>query len=233
VLAIDGLSAGYGAAEVLHDVSIAVHGGEIVSVLGSNGAGKTTLLRVICGLVPVRRGTIVFDGVGITRARCSAIARAGIGLVPEDRDLFVGMSVDDNLLIGTSMLPRARRRARVGELYDLLPNLRGWSAQAVGSLSGGQRALVNLAVGIAAEPKLLLVDEPSAGLSPQAAELMFSSVAELGAGGTAILLVEQDAYAALRIADRGYIIEQGAVAIEGGSASLLGEESIRKAYLGL
>ena len=233
MLEVDGLFAGYGTALVLADMRLTVDDGEIVTVLGSNGAGKSTLLRVISGLVPARRGSVVFDGTDITRARPSAIARGGIGLVPEDRDLFVAMTVDDNLLIGASMLPRARRRARVAELYETLPNLVPWRTQMVGSLSGGQRALVNLAVGIAAEPKLLLVDEPSSGLAPLSAELMFSSVEQLGDGGTSILLVEQDAHAALRVADRGYVIEQGTVVAEGQSETLLAEEGIRKAYLGL
>jgi branched-chain amino acid transport system ATP-binding protein len=233
MLEVEMLHAGYGAARVLHNVSIKVEAGEIVTVIGSNGAGKTTLMRVISGLVPPTAGKVTFEGRDVTGRRCSDIAKAGISLVPEDRDLFVGMSVHENLLVGTSLLPKRRRRERVEQLYDLFPTITEWRNRAVGSLSGGQRAMVNLAVGVAAEPKMLLVDEPSAGLSPQAAEAMFDLVEQFGQSGTAILLVEQDAYAALRIADRGYIIEQGQVVGGGPSADLLGQESIRKAYLGL
>ena len=233
MLVIDGIHAGYGSAQVLHDVSLTVDDGEIVTVIGSNGAGKTTLMWVISGLLGPSGGSVTFHGRDITGARPSEIARAGIALVPQDRDLFVAMSVHENLLVATTLLPRRKRRARVDELYDLFPTLAEWRKRAVGSLSGGQRAMVNLAVGVAAGPSMLLVDEPSSGLSPQAAEAMFERVAGLGSAGTSVLLVEQDAYAALQIAKRGYIIEQGRVVGEGASEELMGQESIRKAYLGI
>jgi branched-chain amino acid transport system ATP-binding protein len=233
MLVIDGIHAGYGSAQVLHDVSLTVDDGEIVTVIGSNGAGKTTLMWVISGLLAPSGGSVTFHDRDITGARPSEIARAGISLVPQDRDLFVAMSVHENLLVATTLLPRRKRRARVDELYDLFPTLTEWRKRAVGSLSGGQRAMVNLAVGVAADPSMLLVDEPSSGLSPQAAEAMFDRVAELGNAGTSVLLVEQDAYAALQIAKRGYIIEQGRVVGEGASQELMGQESIRKAYLGI
>jgi branched-chain amino acid transport system ATP-binding protein len=233
MLVIDGLYAGYGSARVLHDVSLSVSDGEIVTVIGSNGAGKTTLMWVISGLLTPSAGSVSFHGRDITGARPAEIARAGIALVPQDRELFVAMSVHENLLVATTLMPRRERQGRVNELYDLFPMLTEWRRRAVGSLSGGQRAMVNLAVGVAAGPTMLLVDEPSSGLSPQAAEAMFERVAELGNTGTSVLLVEQDAYAALQIAKRGYIIEQGRVVGEGISQELMGQESIRKAYLGL
>jgi branched-chain amino acid transport system ATP-binding protein len=233
MLEVDAVYAAYGTARILHGVSITVNAGEIVTVIGSNGAGKTTLMRSISGLLPPTNGSITFEGKDITGRRCSDIARAGISLVPEDRELFVGMTVHDNLLVGATLLPKRQRAVRIAELYDLFPTIVEWRTRTVGSLSGGQRAMVNLAVGAAAKPKMLLVDEPSAGLSPQAAEAMFDLVQQFGQSGTAILLVEQDAYAALRIAQRGYILEQGRVQGGGPSEELLNSESIRKAYLGL
>ena len=233
LLNISGLSAGYGAADVLHDVDLTVDAGEIVVALGANGAGKTTLMRAVSGLI-ARRGTIELDGADITKDSPDAIVRRGLAMVPQGRGTISELTVEENLRAGAHT-----RRDRAGVADDLdrwfttFPRLDERRAQKAGLLSGGEQQMLAIARALMSRPRLLLCDEPSLGLSPKLTQDMFASLAQINADlGTAILLVEQNAMSALKIASRGYLIEVGVVADSRPADVLAGDDSIRAAYLG-
>jgi len=227
------LSAGYGRIEVLHRVSLTVREGEIVALLGANGAGKTTLLSTVMGLVKARAGSIAFDGAAIASLDTAEIVRRGIAAVPERRQLFGGMTVEENLLLGA--YGRADRNGVRNDLaaqYQLFPRLRERRHQLAHSLSGGEQQMVAIARALMARPKLLLLDEPSLGLAPLMVEQIVQCILDLRARGGTILLVEQNARAALGIADRGYVLETGRITVSGKASDLLDDSSVQDAYLG-
>ena len=231
LLKIENLVAGYGQLIALHRVSLHVAERELISVIGRNGAGKTTLLRAISGVQPVVSGRIMLDGVDLSRARPPRRVAAGIAQVPEGRQVFADMSIDDNLRIGGYR--RAKHIAEgLEQAYSLFPLLKERRHALAGALSGGQQQMLVLARALMARPRLLMLDEPSMGLSPIMTQLIFDTIKELKDQGTTILLVEQNALAALALADRGYVVDLGATTLDGPGHDLLADERVRAAYLG-
>jgi branched-chain amino acid transport system ATP-binding protein len=233
VLEVHGLSAGYGLARVLHGVSFAVQPGEILAVLGANGAGKTTLNMAISGLVRPRAGEIRFDGRRIDGLSPAAIVEAGLIQVPEGRKVFPNLSVRENLELGSYRRGRARRADRLAQVFDLFPRLRERSGQAAGTLSGGEQQMLAIGRGLMAEPRLLILDEPSLGLSPLLVEEMFALIRRLHAEGLTIMLVEQNVAQSLELADRALVLENGTFALGGPAAALRDDPALKRAYLGL
>lgn len=234
ILEVDRLQAGYGQASVLRGVSLAVQPGSIVVVLGSNGAGKTTLMRSVAGLLPLREGRVIYEGRDVTALTAAARVAAGIAMVPEGRLVFPEFSVEENLLVGAfSRRARSGRAARLEQLYGRYPVLRQRRRQPAGTLSGGQQQILAIARGLMSQPRLLLLDEPSLGLAPRVVDEMFDMVGEIRASGTTVLLVEQNARRSLQIADDAFVLETGVVAVAGPAASLLNDDRVRRAYLGL
>jgi branched-chain amino acid transport system ATP-binding protein len=232
MLAIEDVASRYGRIEVLHGVSLAVRQGEIVSLLGSNGAGKTTLLRAISGVQPVARGRILFAGEPIERLAPHRRVRRGIAQVPEGRQVFGPLSVEDNLRLG-AWTRRGDAGADMQAVYAAFPALAARRHAAAGSLSGGQQQMLAIGRALMAAPKLLLLDEPSMGLAPLLVEQIMAAIAALRARGTTILLVEQNVSAALAVADRAYVIETGRIVLSGEAAALARDPRVRAAYLGL
>jgi len=220
----------YGAVEALRGVSLSVRAGELVCLLGANGAGKSTLLKSIVGLLPPARGRVVFEGVDVTGRSPDVILRAGIALVPERRRVFGALSVRDNLLLGGYAQPRAD--AGLEEIQQLFPVLRARASQLAGTLSGGEQQMLAIGRALMGRPRLLLCDEPSLGLAPLVTQEIMRLLAALPARGTTVLLVEQNAGMALRIAQRGYVLETGMITLEGPAADLLGNAELKAAYLG-
>ena len=233
MLEVSGLRAGYGATEVLRGRDLCVQPGEIVAVLGANGVGKTTLNKVLSGVVSARTGTIRFDGQAITNASASAIVEAGLIHVPEGRKIFPNLSVRENLVLGSYRRGRARRAENVERVFSTFPRLRERAAQAAGTLSGGEQQMLAIGRDLMAEPRLLILDEPSLGLSPLLVEEMFTLVRTLNQEGLPIMLVEQNVVQSLDLATRAYILENGTVALEGEAATLAADPALRRAYLGL
>jgi len=233
VLEVEAVEAAYGPFRALAGVTLAVRPGEIVALVGGNGAGKTTLIRCVAGLLPVRAGRVRFDGASLTGLLPHAIVERGLAVVPEGRRLFGGMTVEENLDLG-AFAPHARAglAARRERLYAIFPILRERRRQLAGTLSGGQQQMVAIGRALMAEPRLLILDEPSLGLAPRVVDTILGVVAEINRGGVSVLLVEQNVQAALGLAHRGYILEGGRVAGEGGGAELLGDPHVRRAYLG-
>jgi branched-chain amino acid transport system ATP-binding protein len=235
ILSVRGLKVAYGKVEALHHVDLTVGAGQIVTVIGSNGAGKTTLLSAIMGLLPAQ-GEIEFAGERHQRSEVEDMVGRGLTLVPEKRELFASMSVEDNLRLGAFARFAAGRRdheATMQEVFARFPRLKDRRTQLAGTLSGGERAMLALGRALMARPKLLMLDEPSLGLAPLIVREIFHIIAELRATGTAILLVEQNARAALQVADYGYVLETGDVLIEGPAAELAGNPKIAESYLGI
>ena len=232
-LEVRGLDVFYGRVQALRDVGLRVAPGELVTIVGPNGAGKTTLLRAITGLVPIGAGTVSFDGMSIQGKRTEAIVRLGMAAVPEGRDLFGPLTVRENLLLGAYPRPRAaRRRSMAADLEGVLglfPALRARLGQSANTLSGGEQQMVAIARALMARPRLLLLDEPSVGLAPLVIGLIFRALETLKAQGLTILLVEQNARAAFRIADRGYALGPGGVISEAGTDAARAD-SARRAY---
>jgi branched-chain amino acid transport system ATP-binding protein len=220
----------YGAVEALRGVSLSVRAGELVCLLGANGAGKSTLLKSIVGLLPPAQGRVVFEGVDVTGLSPDVILRAGIALVPERRRVFGALSVRDNLLLGGYAQPRAD--AGLEEVQQLFPVLRARASQLAGTLSGGEQQMLAIGRALMGRPRLLLCDEPSLGLAPLVTQEIMRLLAALPARGTTVLLVEQNAGMALRIAQRGYVLETGMITLEGPAADLLGNAELKAAYLG-
>jgi branched-chain amino acid transport system ATP-binding protein len=236
LLEVRGLGVRYGKVSAVRDVALRVGAGEIVTVIGPNGAGKTTLLSAIAGLLPAATGEVVLDGRAITGAPVEENVARGLSLVAETRELFTGMSVDDNLLLGAFSLPRGARREREGlrdEVFRTFPRLRERRAQLAGTLSGGERQMLALGRALMSRPRLLLLDEPSLGLAPLVVREIFQVIVELRRRGAAILLVEQNARAALQVADHGYVLETGEVSLAGPARALAEDPRVVETYLGL
>ena len=233
MLVIDNLSSRYGRIEVLHGLSLEVRQGEIVTLVGSNGAGKTTLLRAISGVQPVSGGSIRFLGEPIDRVAPHVRVARGIAQVPEGRQVFSPLSVEDNLRLGSWTRKDAEVATDIEGVYATFPVLAEKRGIAAGSLSGGQQQMLAMGRALMARPKLLLLDEPSMGLAPMLVDQIFSIVAGLKRQGITVLLVEQNAYAALAIADRGYVLETGRISHTGTGRELLNDPRVREAYLGV
>ncbi|MPZ52253.1 MAG: ATP-binding cassette domain-containing protein [Acidimicrobiia bacterium] len=232
-LSVHKLTAGYGAVVALRDISLSLDRGETVAIIGTNGAGKTTLLRSVVGLVRPRSGTVLLDGRDVTDLEPETMVGAGVVLVPEGRHVFPGLTVRDNLLLGRYHRRRLKgRSADLDEVTELFPALATRMNQMAGTLSGGEQQMLALGRGLMAAPEILLLDEPSLGLAPVIVSEVMGRVAALADAGTTILLVEQNVRAALRIADRGYVIENGETVLEADSDTLLRDERVTTAYLG-
>jgi branched-chain amino acid transport system ATP-binding protein len=233
MLEVAGLQVAYGDATALWDVSLAVEEGELVAVVGPNGSGKTTLINAIAGLLPARGGTLRFRGEDLTRLRPHEVSSRGIAIVPEGRRLFSGMTVEENLELGC-YAPAARpaRDARLERVYAIFPVLRARRRQAAGTLSGGEQQMAAIGRALMANPRLLLLDEPSLGLAPAIVERVFEVIVALHRAGTAVLLVEQNVAKTLAVADRAYVLSEGRIVSAGPPARLLAEPEIRSAYLG-
>jgi len=234
MLSIDGLNSFYGKIQALWDVSLHVGEAEIVALIGANGAGKTTLLKSITGVVAPRSGEITFLDRRIEKLKSHAIVELGISHIPEGRKLFAQMSVLENLEMGAyCRRVWSQRSDTLEEVFQLLPVLRGRQAQIAGTLSGGEQQMVAMGRGLMSKPKLCLIDEPSSGLAPIVVEDVFQMIRKLRSQGISIFLIEQNVAQTLEIADRGYVIENGRILLEGRSEELMRNERIRKAYLGL
>ncbi len=233
-LAMESVCASYGDVQALWDISLSVPSGSLVTLLGANGAGKTTTLRTICGLLPPTSGRILYDGREISGHPAHEVAALSISLVPEGRQLFPQMTVEENLLIGSYVKrARARRRANLERVYGLFPRLAERRAQVAETLSGGEQQMLAIARGLMQEPDLIMFDEPSLGLAPILVREIFEIVKELHSQGLTIFLVEQNVHYAMKIADYCYIIENGRVVQEGEPALLEQDPKVREAYLGL
>lgn len=236
ILEVEDLCVSYGKVEALHHVNLTVGAGQIVTVIGPNGAGKTTMLSALMGLLPRSQGRIRFQGVDIGDAEVEEMVALGVNLVPESRALFGEMSVEDNLLMGAFNRYRGGRRDHMQtmeEVFLIFPRLKERRAQHAGTLSGGERQMLALARALMAKPKVLMLDEPSLGLAPLIVREIFRVIASLRETGVAILLVEQNARAALQVADYGYVLETGEVALEGPSKKLVDDPKVVESYLGL
>ena len=234
LLRLEDVRASYGDLQALFNIALEVKAGEIVTLIGANGAGKTTTLRVISGLLGSRQGKVYFDGQDISKLPPHEIVMRGVSHVPEGRQLFPFMSVEENLALG-AYIPRQRARIKqaVEEQFELFPRLKERRQQLAGTLSGGEQQMVAIARGLMAAPKLLLLDEPSLGLAPKIVEEVFAKVQQIGKSGVTVLIVEQDVVDGLSISDRGYVVENGEITLQGTPKELLGNEQIRAAYLGL
>ncbi|MDO6966663.1 ABC transporter ATP-binding protein [Rhizobium alvei] len=233
MLTVEGLRSRYGRIEVLHGVDLTVHSGEIVTVVGANGAGKTTLLRCLSGVQPVSAGAITFRGEALDRV--PAYKRIGRGLAqsPEGRQIFTNLSVEENLRLGAFLFRDERVASDMDDAFAMFPILREKRNLVAGGLSGGQLQMLAIARALMGRPSCLLLDEPSMGLAPILVAQIFDVVRNLKALGVTVLLVEQNAYGALSIADRGYVMETGRIAMEGPAAELIADPKIREAYLGI
>lgn len=233
MLEVSALSAGYGDVQVLHDVSLYVANGEIVSVVGANGAGKTTLLRALMGMIPSSAGRTTFEGTDITKTPTHKIARMGMGQVMEGRRLFPHMTVEENLIVGAGALGPVERQKNLEWISEMFPRLRERRTQLARSLSGGEQQMVAIGRALMSSPHLLLLDEPSIGLAPVIVKEIYARFQEINQNGVTLLLVEQDVRRALKISSRGYVMERGRVVIAGQSQELLANDDLVKAYLGI
>jgi branched-chain amino acid transport system ATP-binding protein len=233
VLEIEQLSVAYGQRRALDGVSLSVREGEIVTLLGANGSGKSTTLRAVSGLVRPQRGRILYRGRDLGAASPDAIVAAGIGHVPEGRDIFGEFSVRENLLVGAHTVPRREVDARLAAAYAAFPVLRERQGQLAATLSGGEQQMLAIARALMARPRLLLLDEPSLGLAPRLVLEIFRVIERINRDGVTVLLVEQNARGALALAARGYVLEIGRIAASGPSAALAADPRIRAAYLGM
>ena len=233
MLEVRGLHAGYGPFEVLRGIDLDLRPGEIVAVLGANGVGKTTLNRVLSGLIKPRAGTVRFRGEDITGVDHTKIVRVGLIHVPEGRKVFPNLSVRDNLLLGAYVRGRGERSATLEMVLATFPRLKERLGQWAGSMSGGEQQMLAIGRGLMGKPELLILDEPSLGLSPLLTEELFGLICRLNETGLAVLLVEQNVVQSLAVAQRAYVIENGAVAISGAAAALADDPRLRAAYLGL
>lgn len=233
LLNVKQLRAGYGPVEVLRGVDLEVMPGETVALLGSNGAGKTTLNAVLSGLLPASAGTVRFDGQEFKWLSPRKVVQAGLIHVPEGRKVFPNLSVHENLWLGAFARARERRTVNLEKIFEIFPRLLERSQQLAGTLSGGEQQMLAIGRGLMAEPRLLILDEPSLGLSPLLVDEMFSLIRRLRADGLAILLVEQNVGQSLEIADRAYVMENGLIRFTGLPADLLASDTLRQAYLGM
>jgi branched-chain amino acid transport system ATP-binding protein len=236
MLQVRDLNVHYGAIHALHGVNLAVNVGEIVTLIGGNGAGKTTTLRAISGLLRPSKGTIDFEGTVLNKVPPHEIVRMGIAQCPEGRGIFANMSVEENLSLGAYARPSSERdqiaRDR-DKALALFPRLRERLSQNAGTLSGGEQQMLAMARALLARPRLLLLDEPSLGLAPQVVQTIFAIIREINGTGTTILLVEQNAHMALKVAHRAYVMQVGRIVMEGKASDLAANDEVRKAYLGV
>ena len=233
LLVVNNLRSGYGRVEVLRGINLAVREGELVALLGSNGAGKTTFNHTVCGLVRAWTGQVVFAGEELTKLTSRKIVQSGLIQVPEGRKIFPNLSVIENLELGSFARARERRASNLDRMLTLFPRLRERGSQLAGTLSGGEQQMLAISRGLMAEPKLLILDEPSLGLSPLLVEEMFDLIKRIRAENISILLVEQNVAQALEVADKAYVLENGTIRFEGGPQELLASDALRQAYLGL
>jgi branched-chain amino acid transport system ATP-binding protein len=233
LLDVQALRGGYGRVEVLRGVDLRVDRGEIVALLGSNGAGKSTLNNAVCGIVPAWGGQVMLAGRDLTRAHYREIVKAGLIQVPEGRKIFPNLTVRENLDMGSFTRGRARRADNLERAFAIFPRLHERQTQRAESMSGGEQQMLAIARGLMAEPELLILDEPSLGLSPLLVEELFALIRRLNAEGLAVLLVEQNVGQSLEIADRAYVLENGSIRFAGRPAELLASGELKRAYLGL
>ena len=228
------VEASYGDFQALFNISLKVHRGEVVTLIGANGAGKTTTLRVISGLLRAKKGAVTFDGQDLRKTPAHEIVARGISHVPEGRQLFPYMTVEEHLVLG-AYIDRTRPRIPrlLEEQYAMFPRLKERRKQSAGTLSGGEQQMVAIARGLMSEPKLLLLDEPSPGLAPKLVEEVFQKIRQIGEMGVTVLIVEQNVVDGLSVSSRGYVVENGAIMLQGASSDLLNNEQVRAAYLGL
>ena len=232
MLEVKDINVYYGLIHALRDVSFEVNEGEVVALIGANGAGKTTTLHTITGLLPSKGGTVTFEGKDITRKPGHAIVRLDMSHVPEGRRVFAGLTVAENLRMGAYTRPAGEIPESLKMVYERFPRLEERKNQAAGTLSGGEQQMLAMGRALMSKPKLLMLDEPSMGLAPILVEQIFDIIRELHAAGTTILLVEQNAQAALSVADRAYVLETGKISLTGTGAELMASDAVRKAYLG-
>ncbi|HVL16766.1 MAG TPA: ABC transporter ATP-binding protein [Gemmatimonadales bacterium] len=233
LLRVEALEAAYGSVRALRGVDLEVRSGELVALVGSNGAGKSTLLRTLSGVHPALAGRVLYRGADVTRAPVHERVAGGIILVPEGRQVFGILTVEDNLRLGAHTRPRQEMDDGLDRVFRLFPVLAERRRQRAGTLSGGEQQMLAIGRGLMGRPTLLLLDEPSMGLAPRLVAALFEVIVSLRAGGVTMLLVEQNAHAALSIADRGYVLETGRITLEGPGPELLGAEAVRAAYLGI
>jgi branched-chain amino acid transport system ATP-binding protein len=231
VLSLNNLYAGYGQTEVLHDMSIFVNPNEIVAIIGPNGAGKSTAMKSVLGLLTINSGNVELNGKDITNTPAAEVVRLGISYVPQTQNVFVNLSVQENLEMGAWTRPLGIRE-RLGEMFELFPDLGEKRNQAAGSLSGGQRQMVAMAKALMVDAKILLLDEPTAGLSPKYRAEIFTTIQKIKSTGVPILIVEQNAKQALSVADRGYVLVDGANRYTGTGKELLEDREIARMFLG-
>ncbi len=232
LMEVNNVFSGYGTAEILHNVSIHVDESEVVTIIGPNGAGKSTLLKTIMGYLTPFDGKILFQEKEVTRLKVDEKVKKGINYVPQLDNVFPPLTVQENLEMGGYLQTKEEMRTRTGMMYGLFPVLQKTKNQKAGTLSGGERKMLAIASALMLKPKLLLLDEPSAGLSPAASSWIFDEIKEIHAAGTAIIIVEQDAYQSLAISNRGYVLAMGQNEFEGSADKILGDERILKTYLG-
>jgi branched-chain amino acid transport system ATP-binding protein len=233
MLKLRDICAGYGKSEVLRGVSLDVRQGEVVTLVGANGAGKTTTLKALCGLIAATGGSVEFEGERLSGKAPHEIVELGVTMVPEGRQLFPFLTVLENLLMGAyKHSARRARDQRLAEVLQIFPRVKERLPQLAGSLSGGEQQMVAIARGMMAGPKLLIMDEPSLGLSPLLVEQMFEVVRLVASRGTTVLLVEQNVFHTLKLADRGYVLENGTITLTGTGTELLANPHVRRAYLG-
>ena len=233
MLKIDGLNVNYGAIHALHDISINVKEGEIVTLIGANGAGKTSILRAISGLIPIKSGSVMYEDKAIHNIPAYKLAKLGIAHVPEGRRIFANMSVMENLELGAYIRNDKSNIAKDYEMvFDKFPRLKERIKQMAGTLSGGEQQMLAMGRALMVRPRILLLDEPSMGLAPLVVRNIFSIIQEINKSGTTILLVEQNAHMALSIANKAYVLETGKIVLEGNAKELLSNDSVRSAYLG-
>ncbi len=233
LLAVHELHAGYGETEVLRGVDLAVEAGEIVAVLGSNGVGKSTLNRTISGLLRLRAGAIRFDGAEIGHEKPPSIVARGLIHVPEGRRIFPNLSVSENLDLGSYRRARERRAQNRERVFTIFPRLYERRGQRAGTLSGGEQQMLAIGRGLMAEPKLIILDEPSLGLSPLLVEELFALIKSINADGVSILLVEQNVVQSLEVADRAYLLAEGKFVMSGPAAAIAADPALKRAYLGM
>lgn len=232
LLEVRGLTAGYGAITAIKGIDLDVAEGEIVTLIGANGAGKSTTLRAISGVIPVRSGRVVFAGQELSRLPAHRIVALGLSHVPEGRGVFQRLTVMENLQMGAYLRSDREVQEDFERIFALFPRLRERSSQVAGTLSGGEQQMLAMGRALMARPRLLLLDEPSMGLSPILVDTIFETIGGIKARGTTILLVEQNALMALEVADRAYVLESGVIALAGTGAELAANDRVRKAYLG-
>src|SRR5881392_202311 len=234
MLSLENVSAGYGTFQALFGVSLEVKAGEAVGVIGPNGAGKTTLMRVVSGLIRPRRGTISMQGSDVLATPAHRIVSLGIGHVPENRRLFPKLTVNDNLKMGAYMQDaRAKYAQRLEVVFDLFPRMKERRHQMAGTMSGGEQQMCAIGRALMSHPKLLLLDEPSAGLAPVVVQQVFELVKRIRASGLTVLIVEQNVQQVLRVVDRAYLLEAGSIRASGTSEEMLSSDTIKQAYLGV